>query len=105
MKDFGAKGFHISDEFMTNADTAYLSVQGLIDNPKNPFTGKEITMDEKTAHDQFIITTKKYQTNSKDKTYPESGWAVVSNNINDRKDWEFIDDEIILKEHRIPEEK
>lgn len=105
VKDFGAKGFHISDEFMTNADTAYLSVQGLIDNPKNPFTGKEITMDEKTAHDQFIITTKKYQTNSKDKTYPESGWAVVSNNINDRKDWEFIDDEIILKEHRIPEEK
>ncbi len=104
VKDFNETGFHISDEFMTNADTAYLSVQGLIDNPKNPFTGKEISMDEKTAHDQFIITTKKYQTRANDKTFPESGWAVISSDINNREDWEFIDEDIILKEHEIPEE-
>ena len=105
VKDFNAKGFSVSDEFMTNADTAFLSVQGLIEDPKNPFTGKPITMDEKTAHDQFIITTKKYQTKSDEQTYPESGWAVITKDINDREDWEFIDDDIVLKEHRIPEEE
>ena len=90
---------------MTNADVPSLAVQDLIEDARNPFTGKEITMDEKTAHDQFIMTSKDYATSKKDTTFTPSGWAVITNNINDRDDWQFIDEEIVLKEHKIPEEE
>ena len=43
VKDFDAHGFTVSDEFMTNAETPYLAVSGLIEDPVNPFTGNPIT--------------------------------------------------------------
>ena len=104
VKDFNAKGFTTSDEFMTNADVPSLALEGLIEDPRNPFTGKAITMDEKYAHDQFIMTSQEYATSKTDKTFVASRWAVVSDNINDRNNWKFIDEEIVLKEHAIPEE-
>ncbi len=47
VKDFGASGFNISEEVMTNADTAFLAVNGVISNPINPFTGNVISNDDK----------------------------------------------------------
>lgn len=42
VKDFGATGFNINEEVITNADVPYIAVNGLIDNPVNPFTGNPI---------------------------------------------------------------
>jgi len=48
VKDFNAKGKLKQDNtFMTNADTPYLAVHNLIENAKNPFTGKEFSINEK----------------------------------------------------------
>ena len=47
VKDFNAKGFTTSEDFMTNADVPELATTGLIDNPKNPFTGNPIRSDAK----------------------------------------------------------
>lgn len=46
-KDFGSRGQLVTDSqtFMTNADTPSLLLKGLIENPVNPFTGKEIPLD------------------------------------------------------------
>lgn len=46
----------VDDTFMTNADVATLCVTGTIENPVNPFTGKEINNDEKTLHTQMITS-------------------------------------------------
>ena len=43
-KDFGAEGdFTTSDEFMTNADGPAMLLEGIVENPKNPFTGETVT--------------------------------------------------------------
>lgn len=55
VKDFNATGFTTSDEFMTNADTPTLALEGLIDEPVNPFTGNTIDNSEKTAHEQYVF--------------------------------------------------
>lgn len=55
IKDFNSKGFSTYDDFMTNADVPVLAMNGLIDNPVNPFTGKVINSDEKTAHKKYLI--------------------------------------------------
>ena len=49
VKVFNSKGFHMDDRFMTNADTPILALDGLIDAPVNPFTGKPITNAAKEA--------------------------------------------------------
>lgn len=44
VKDFNAKGpLKTDNTFMTNADVPLLSLQGLVAQPKNPFTGKLLT--------------------------------------------------------------
>lgn len=104
VKDFNAHGFTTSDEFMTNADVPAIACDGLIENPVNPFTGKAINSDEKTAHDQFIISNHgdfNPRLNN-DTSFAPSTWAVVTKDIRDRDDWEFIMDPVVLKEHQMP---
>ena len=104
VKDFGSEGFKTSDEFMTNADVPTIAFDGCISDPVNPFTGKAINSDEKTAHDQFIITDHLgWNTGSNNGyTFEATTWAAVTNNIWDRDDWKFIDDSVILYDHKMP---
>ena len=104
VKDFGAHGFTTSDEFMTNADVPSIAFEGLIEDPVNPFTGKAITTDEKIAHDQFVISYHAgWNTNTNNGTaFHACPWAVVTDNIWDREDWQFIDEPTVLTEHEMP---
>lgn len=103
VKDFGSKEFTVSTEFMTNADVPTLAAQGLIENPVNPFTGKLINMDEKFAHDQFIIMSEKWQLEENNGyTYLASKWASVHDDIWVKDNWKFIEDVIVLDKHEMP---
>ena len=63
VKDFESKGFTISDEFMTNADVPTIAVNGMIENPINPFTGKMIENSAK-KDDQYVIASIEWDTNT-----------------------------------------
>jgi len=103
VKDFNSTEFTTSDEFMTNGDVPTLATEGVIENPKNPFTGKEINDSEKTAHDQYIILSGKWDVTINDgTTFLESGWASVKENLWDRDNWTFYEEEIVLDEHEFP---
>ena len=92
VKDFNSEGFTTSTEFMTNADVATLATQGVIENPVNPFTGKEINNDEKYAHDQYVIASLEANTNVNNGTQFIPGtWFAVSDNIWDINNWKYID--------------
>ncbi len=56
VKDFDEKSFRESDEFMTNADVPSLALDKLIDDPVNPFTGKEINMNKKKNSQQVCYS-------------------------------------------------
>ena len=104
VKDFDSHGFSVSSEFMTNADVPSIACEGVIKDPVNPFTGKKIDMSEKTAHPQFIITDHagwSTKTNN-GKAFIPCTWAAVTSNIWDRNDWRFIDDYVVLYDHRMP---
>ncbi len=103
VKDFNGSGFATSYEFMTNADVPTLAFQGLINNPVNPFTGKPITSEEKTAHDQFVIlSTNADIMENNGNTFLPSQWASVTDNLWDKNDWLFFQEEIVLTEHQFP---
>lgn len=46
IKDFGSTGFTVSEDFMTNADVPYIAVQGIIEDPVNPYTGNPLITNE-----------------------------------------------------------
>lgn len=93
VKDFGAKEFTVSDEFMTNADIPTLAVDNLITNAVNPFTGKVINNYEKTAHKQFIIASYDWDVNENNgNVFLPSYWWSVEDDIWDKDNWDFIGD-------------
>lgn len=103
VKDFNSTEFTVSNEFMTNADVPTLATDGIIDNPVNPFTGKQINSDEKYAHEQFIslkVTSNiDYHTGT---TYKPTPWVSVKDNIWDKDNWTFYEESVILAEHAAP---
>ncbi|GBU28545.1 hypothetical protein R84B8_02105 [Treponema sp. R8-4-B8] len=55
-KDFDSHGvLSINNDFMTNADVPFFTINGLLENPANPFTGNPITTLSK--NDGILITT------------------------------------------------
>ena len=67
VKDFGAKGFTTDNTFMTNADTPVTAFAGLVDDPRNPFTGNPVTGEGKKDPEQHLV---------------ESDWAISRNTGN-----------------------
>ena len=87
---------------MTNADVPSLALEGIIDKAVNPFTGKVINSDEKTAHEQFISLSNDWEiAKNNGNTYTASKWVSVKDDIWDKENWTFYDDTIVLSEHSI----
>ena len=85
---------------MTNADVPALALNGVVENPENPFTGKEINFSEKTAHDQYVSMSDEYLTSENDgNCFLPSKWASISENLFDKSAWQILESETVLKEH------
>jgi hypothetical protein len=103
VKDFNAEGFTTDETFMTNADVPTLALEDLVENPINPFTGKEINNDEKFAHDQFITMSSDWNTETTTgNTFAPSRWASVKDNLWDPDNWTFYQGEVVLDEYKMP---
>jgi hypothetical protein len=89
VKDFGAEGeLATSEEFMTNADSPTLAVEGVIDNPVNPFTGKEINNDEKYAHNQYVIASHEHNIDKNGGNQFLPGmWLSVHDDMRVKENW------------------
>ena len=94
-KDFNASGFTVCDDFMTNGDTPILAMNGLIDNPVNPFTNKEIDDHEKLSHDQLVLCVDSSAENpsSEDCVFYRPGqvWYTVHDNVYEKDNWTRVD--------------
>ena len=89
VKDFNSTGFHTSSEFMTNADTPSIALQGLVDDPVNPFTNNPIYQDCK-AHELLIYISENNNTSVNNGTRfvdPDGYWLTVHDNIYDDDNW------------------
>lgn len=94
VKDFNAKGFEESDEFMTNADVPTLALDGTIDNPVNPFTGNAINSEYKEKNENYITLSNEWDvlTNCGNVFKPDR-WVKVENGDTFNVDnWSYISD-------------
>jgi YidC/Oxa1 family membrane protein insertase len=87
VKDFNAKGEMKTDmAFMTNADVPFLAVNGLIENPVNPFTGNTISSDQKDSSPLILIHRVSVKNNGEIELTPQNSF-FVKDNIFDEKNW------------------
>ena len=91
VKDFGSHGELVqSEEFMTNADTAYLASKGVIDNPSNPFTGKKLTTDAKQGEQKIFFSGDWNVDKNNGNTFKPGRWYTVKDNIWKKENWKYL---------------
>lgn len=93
VKDFGAKSFTTDDTFITNGDVPTITLEGLMENPVNPFTGKPINSDYKLENDKhYVLLSQKWEVEENNgKQFLEDCWAAVSGNVGDKESWTYYD--------------
>ncbi|MBE6013791.1 MAG: membrane protein insertase YidC [Lachnospiraceae bacterium] len=92
VKDFNAKGFNTSNEFMTLADIPTLATEGVISNPTNPFTGNAINSSEKNNPQHVTGGIHWMPDESNGYTFNCEGgaWWEVKDNIFDKNNWKKL---------------
>jgi hypothetical protein len=89
VKDFNSEGsLAIDNSFMTNADSPFFALEGIVDNPVNPFTLNPLESDK----DQGIYITTIGALNSIDHSKYQykigrNQWIFVKDNIYDPANW------------------
>lgn len=103
-KDFGADGPIRTDySFMTNADVPILSVTGLIDNPVNEATGKNILeeVDKDNVFVELTYWTETTDVDSSHKIQVNSGdWYYIHDDIYEPSYWQNIDEKTVYDRTR-----
>ena len=92
VKDFNAQGFDIDEQFMTNADVPSIATKGLVNNAKNPSTGKTINSDAKhNKSEQHVCAGHEYYiyTNNGNKFMP-ADWLSVHDDVRNVSNWKYI---------------
>ena len=89
-KDFGETELKRDDTFMTNADAPAMLLQGLIENPVNPFTGKPITNAAKGKEDLLVTTSPDWQFayNNGPAFFP-AVWYRVTGPVLQKESWQI----------------
>lgn len=95
VKDFDQEGFTVSDKFMTNADTPFMAVNGVIEDPVNPYTDNPILENDK-SDEQLVYVSHEHNTITNNGTRfkdPNGYWLTVKDNIYDSSNWKAYDGE------------
>ena len=99
VKDFGSTELTFDDTFMTNADTPTIAFRDTVENPINPFTGKEISSEAKSKNEHFIAHTEKDAIEDYDndlRQYNNITWiGFKGNDTFDMSAWRIIGEKLI----------
>jgi YidC/Oxa1 family membrane protein insertase len=86
-KDFNTNGDMITDmTFMSNADVVSMAINGIVDNPANPFTGNSISTERKNNPLLILIQGVKNK-NENEIALNAQNTYYVHENIFDEKNW------------------
>ncbi len=93
VKDFAKEEFMTSEEFMTNADVPLLALEGIVNDPVNPFTGNPMNDACKKEGKLFITTADSFDQNPGNTIDTESGvwYRMTGKNIFDKESWEMAE--------------
>jgi hypothetical protein len=90
VKDFGAVGkLSQNFDFMTNADVPLLALNGIVENPVNPWTNRPLS-DKEKENGAFITNNEFFMAHEHDRNklrIKDDEWIHVHDNIFDQNNW------------------
>lgn len=90
-KDFNSNQFAINKEIISNADTPALAIEGIIDDPVNPYTGNKISRFIEQKGEPELIFTNDWQTDKNNGVkYLPAEWFTVHNSIYEENNWKYL---------------
>lgn len=97
VKDFNAGEFTVSDTFMTNADVPMLALEGLVENPVNPFTKNPIDDTAKKEGKLYITTAENYDQEPGNTIDMTGGvwYTLTGENIFDKSNWKKVEEPVV----------
>jgi YidC/Oxa1 family membrane protein insertase len=92
VKDFNAQGPMVTDTtLMTNADTPILAVQGLMEDPVNPYTGNPLNNDAaKHTTMKMLETDWQLEKNNGTQFLPGDWYALTGDDPTDLDNWSYL---------------
>lgn len=97
VKDFDSEGFETSEEFMTCADVPALAVEDVIEEPVNPFTGKEIGYGDKAVNEQYVLISIDYDIDINNGTqFLPARWYTVRDDMRRAENWKLVAEDAVL---------
>ena len=97
VKDYDATGFTTDRTFMTNADVPAIALEGIIDDPKNPFTGSDIDMSRKQGVQHVLFSESWDVMENNGNVFKIGGngqWYEMQGSVFDEDSWKAIDDPV-----------
>ena len=98
VKDFDSKGqIASSNRLMYNADVPRLAMQGIMENPINPFTGNDIFDNEFTRGKQYVFTSGHWSVDfNNGNQFIADDWYRVEGDINNMDNWHLVKKNAVL---------
>ena len=97
VKDFAKRGSLITDDtFMTTADTPSIAMEGIVEDPVNPYTGNAVNEDPK-KEPQLMTTSHNYGISKNNGTTFDTSdgeWFSVHDDIFEYDNWENVTDQV-----------
>ena len=92
VKDFNATGFTTDGRFMTNADVPLLAMEGIVDDPVNPSTGKQLDDADKHSPEHHVQWPSEWSTKTNNGTafLPGRWLSLEGDNVLDPNAWSYI---------------
>ena len=88
VKDFNSKGIlKFNDDFMTNADTPYITTKDIIKDAKNPFTNNSLKECNKQNRVKIAFTHGESTRNRNNTQFKIENWYTVKDNIFIDSNW------------------
>ena len=97
VKDYNATGFTTDRTFMTNADVPAIALEGIIDDPKNPFTGSDIDMSRKQGVQHVLFSESWDVMENNGNVFKIGGngqWYEMQGSVFNEESWKAIDDPV-----------
>ena len=95
VKDFGAHGFTTDDRFMTNGDTPAIALEGIVDEPVNPYTGNPVSSEAKQGT-QVVAASSKWRLADQSGNRLDTSdrpWYSVHDDVRDKSNWTRLERE------------
>ncbi len=93
VKDFAERGnIKTNLEFMTNADTPSIALEGIVAEPKNPFTGVTLAPSDKSRFVKIMTAPGQSTRTRKQSQFAVENWFTVKDDIYVPENWKLYTD-------------